>query len=159
MVAPNVSTAWTSHPFCMEVFVRFPLTLTIDALIASGTGCASSGSSSAAGSVASKSGPDLLSSTDIESMSGAPTAYDVVLQLRPRWLQVRSSGSITQGGIMAQSILVYLDGNRIGTVDALKSVTARGIKRMQFLDAAKAANTLRQVGSEPIAGAIVITTQ
>jgi len=60
---------------------------------------------------------------------------------------------------MAQSILVYLDGTRIGTVDALKTLTAAGITSMHLLDPAKAAMTLRQVGSEPIAGAIVITTR
>lgn len=93
-------------------------------------------------------------------MTGATTAYDLVRRLRPRWLQ--SSGapaSIAGGRISSQVLLVYLDGNRLGSVEALRSLTSSGIKTMQYYDAVRAATVLRDVGSEPISGAIVITTR
>ncbi len=43
-------------------------------------------------------------------------------------------------------------------MESLTTLTASGIIGMQYLDAVRAATVLRDVGSEPIGGAIVITT-
>lgn len=58
----------------------------------------------------------------------------------------------------SQITLVYLDGNKVGDAESLKSLTAIGISSMQWMDAARAQTLLRDIGSEPIVGAIVLTT-
>jgi len=129
------------------------------AFVAAGTGCASSGTSGGTAKVH-ESSPDYVTSTEIEATSGAQNALDLVRRLRPRWLQGGTgAGSISGGSIRGQSLLVYLDGNRLGTApDALRTLTVSGIKSMRFYDATRAPTVLREIGSEPIAGAIVIST-
>ena len=118
--------------------------------------CASSGTS--APSKVRESSPDRITSVEIEASGGAQTAYDLVRRLRPRWLQSGPTGSIGGGRVSQQVLLVYLDGNRLGTMDALRTLSASGIKSMQYYDAVRAATVLREVGSDPISGAIVIST-
>ena len=118
--------------------------------------CASSGTS--AESKVRESSPDRITSVEIEATTGAQTAYDLVRRLRPRWLQAGTTGSIGGGRVSQQVLLVYLDGNRLGTMESLRTLTASGIKSMQYYDAVRAATILREVGSEPISGAIVIST-
>lgn len=113
--------------------------------------CASSGS---AGSAHHSS--DQVTSAEIAS-SSATNAYELIERLRPNWLRARSIGSIG-GGARSQVIVVYLDGQRLGDLDSLRNLSAAGIISMQWLDAAKAATVLHEVGSDPIAGAIVIKT-
>jgi hypothetical protein len=117
-------------------------------------------SSSASTPRATESSPDRVTSAEIEAVTGATTAYDLVRRLRPRWLQSTGApASIAGGRISSQVLLVYLDGNRLGSVEALRSLTSSGIKTMQYYDAVRAATVLRDVGNEPISGAIVITTR
>jgi len=130
------------------------------ALAALSTGPTACASSSASTPRATESAPDRITSTEIEAVTGATTAYDLVRRLRPRWLQSGGApASIAGGRISSQVLLVYLDGNRLGTVEALRSLTSSGIKSMQYYDAVRAATVLRDVGSEPVSGAIVITTR
>ena len=118
--------------------------------------CASSGTS--APSKVRESSPDRITSVEIEASSGAQTAYDLIRRLRPRWLQAGTTGSIGGGRVAQQVLLVYLDGNRLGTMESLRTLSASGIKSMQYYDAVRAATVLREIGSEPISGAIVIST-
>lgn len=46
----------------------------------------------------------------------------------------------------------------MGDLAALRSISVTGIKTLQYYDAARAATVLRDPGSTPVAGAIVITT-
>jgi hypothetical protein len=122
-------------------------------------GCASSGASS--GDPPSKpktrtSSPDYVTSMEIQA-TPASNAYEVISRLRPRWLQTTAPGSLSGGG-RSQVIAVYVDGVRVGAKEGLRSISASSIKTMQYYDASRAATILRGVGSEPIAGAIVITT-
>ena len=120
-------------------------------------GCASSGGSN---TKVTESSPDRITSAEIEATQGASTAYDLVRRLRPRWLQTPGgTASIGGGRITGQVILVYLDNNRLGSIEAMRSLSTSGIKGMQYYDAVRAATVLREVGSEPIAGAIVISTR
>ena len=119
--------------------------------------CASSGGGTAPSKVR-ESSPDRLTSVEIEATTGAQTAYDLIRRLRPRWLQAGPTGSIGAGRPTSQVLLVYLDGNRLGTAEALRTLSTSGIKSMQYYDAVRAATILREIGSEPISGAIVITT-
>ena len=118
--------------------------------------CASSGSS--APSKVRESSPDRITSVEIDATTGAQSAYDLVRRLRPRWLQGGTTGSIGGGRVSQQVLLVYLDGNKLGTMEALRTLSASGIKSMQYYDAIRAATVLREIGSEPISGAIVIST-
>ena len=121
------------------------------------TGCASSGAP--ANSKVTESSPDRITAVEIQATSGAQTAYDLIRRLRPHWLQqAGTTASIAGGRISGQVLLVYLDGNRLGTAESLRTLSASGIKSMQYYDAVRAATILREVGSEPISGAIVINT-
>ena len=121
-----------------------------------GAACASSGTSTPR---AAESSPDRITSVEIEATTGASNAYDLIRRLRPRWLTGGGVSSIAQGQVAGQVLLVYLDGNRLGTSESLRNLNVTGIKSMQYYDAVRAATVLREVGSEPIAGAIVISTR
>ena len=151
-----VSVPASAHP--TEVHVRRVITAlaATAALLLYVPACASSGTS--APSKVRESSPDRITSVEIEASGGAQTAYDLVRRLRPRWLQSGATGSIGGGRVSQQVLLVYLDGNRLGTMDALRTLSASGIKSMQYYDAVRAATVLREVGSDPISGAIVIST-
>lgn len=100
---------------------------------------------------------DVVTSIEIDATT-ANSAYDLINRLRPNWLRSMGPGSIG-GGVRTQEIVVYLDDSRLGGLDALRSLSTAGIRSMRFLDATRAATVLHNVGSEPIAGAIVISTK
>ncbi len=114
--------------------------------------CASSGT---AGSGSRSS--DQVTYAEIAS-SSATNAYALIERLRPNWLRTPGVASIG-GGARSQIVVVYLDGHRLGDITSLRTLTVDGIKSMQWLDAARAATVLNEVGSDPIAGAIVIKSQ
>lgn len=93
------------------------------------------------------------------STSGAATAWDAIQRLQPHWLRPPATGSIAGGTARGQVILVYLDGNRLGDITSLRTLSTSGITTMRWLDAARASTVLTDIGSDPIAGAIVIQTQ
>jgi hypothetical protein len=66
----------------------------------------------------------------------AKDAYDVVRQLRPQWLIGR--GQHVFGETPADAIQVYLDGNHLGGIEALKLISITTIASIQYLDAAAA---------------------
>ena len=136
-----------------EVPVRRTLTASISALaliVVTGA-CASSGA--APGTTASL--PDRLTASEMVP-SGATNAYDLIRQLRPRWLQANNTGRLN--GVMSQVTLVYVDGHKMGDIDTLRSISSNGIQSMQYLDSVRAATVLTDAGSDPIAGAIMIVT-
>jgi len=128
------------------------------------TACASSGSSStsnpdvAGGKQSQVSSPDYVTSLEIEKTSSS-NAYELISRLRPRWLAAPGGAARLGGGGTTQVIAVYLDGARVGARENLASISSAGIVSMRYYDAARAATILHEVGSEPIAGAIVITTK
>jgi hypothetical protein len=113
--------------------------------------CASSGATGGARHQA-----DLITASEISS-SGTTNAWDLINRLRPNWLKQQPIGSIG-GGARSQVVVVYVDGHRFGDISSLRSLTATDIRSVQWLDAARAATVLNEVGSDPIAGAIVIKT-
>ena len=137
---------------------RIISTITVASVLLVAAGCASSSGGTTTN--VTEASPDRVTSAEIEAIQGASNAYDLVRRLRPRWLQ--SSGgtaSIGGGRITGQVLVVYLDGNPLGGIDALRQLSSAGIKSMQYYDAVRAATVLREVGSEPISGAIVISTK
>jgi hypothetical protein len=128
----------------------FPTVIAFGALLII-SGCASSATTRAQGE------PDLITSTEIAS-SSASNAYELINRLRPNWLRRTTPGSLG-GGVRSQVVLVYIDGSRYGDQTALRSLSVGGLKSIQWLDAVRAGTLLPSIGSEPIAGAIVITTR
>ena len=116
-------------------------------------GCASSGSPSTP-----RSSPDVITAAEINSVA-ASSAYDIVIRLRPNWLRPGNPGSIGGGSISRQTVVVYLDGSRLGELESLRALSAAGIRRIEYLSATRAAVVLRDPGSESLAGAIVISTK
>jgi hypothetical protein len=116
--------------------------------------CASSGSGAARTAPRSS---DQITSAEVAS-SSASNAYELIERLRPNWLRTPGVASIG-GGAHSQIVVVYLDGHRLGDIGSLRQLSVVGIKSLQWLDAARAATVLNEVGSDPIAGAIIIKTQ
>lgn len=107
---------------------------------------------------AEESSRDRITSVEIANTTGT-SAYDLIFKLRPHWLRAGATGSIGGGAIANQVTLVYLDGSRLGALDALRSISASGIKSMEWIQASRAAVVLSDVGNDPIAGAISIKTR
>jgi hypothetical protein len=125
--------------------LRFAFIVTIVA-------CASSGATAGASHQS-----DLITATEIAS-SGTTNAWDMINRLRPNWLKQQAVGSVG-GGARTQVIAVYVDGHRFGDISTLRTLSSSSIRSAQWLDAARAATVLNEVGSDPIAGAIIIKTR
>ena len=141
------------------MFYLKPRTIAAAALFLTLPGCASSsaasGESKAPPSTASQ---DKITSIEISGTSGA-TAYELVSRLRPAWLRAGAAGSMGGGRITQQTTLVYLDGTRMGSLEALRTIQSAGIRSMQWISSIRASVVLRDVGSEPITGVISISTE
>jgi hypothetical protein len=130
----------------LSTFARFSLMAVLVA-------CASSG-----GSASSRSSPDRITAAEIRA-SNATNAYELISRLRPQWLRAPGGGSISGGVARSQAILVYLDGNRVGDLTTLSTISVTGVTSMQWLDAARAPTVLSDIPAGGIAGAIAIRTQ
>lgn len=114
--------------------------------------CASSGAGS------SRASPDKISRAEIYS-SNASNAYELISRLRPQWLRPPATGSISGGVVRSQSILVYLDRQRLEDLDALKTISVEGLDSAEWIDAARVQTVLNDVPGGAIAGAIVLKTR
>ena len=63
------------------------------------------------------------------------------------------------GGSQNGGTLVYLDGVKMGGLEALRTINSRGINGIEWVPGSKAAMVLSDVGSEAIVGAIVLTSR
>ena len=120
--------------------------------VATVLGCSSPRSRTVATNTSS---PDYVTSAEIAGTT-ASNAYDLIARLRPRWLKPLPAGSLRS--VRSQVIVVYVDGVKIGPTEGLRSISASSVTTMRYYDATRAATVIQDVGSEPIAGAIVITT-
>ena len=136
--------------------MKFRWLLSIAAAAGLTTACASGTGTGAP--KAEESSRDRITSVELANTTGT-SAYDLIFKLRPHWLRAGATGSIGGGTMTNQVTLVYLDGSRLGTLDALRSITASGIKSMEWIQASRAAIVLSDVGNDPIAGAISIKTR
>ena len=115
--------------------------------------CASSG-----GGATARSSPDAITRAEVSS-SNATNAYELVSRLRPNWLRATATGTIGGGSITKQAILVYLDRQRLESLDALKTLSVEVVDSASWVDAARVQTVMPDVPSGPIAGAIVIRTR
>ena len=115
--------------------------------------CASSGTGATA-----RSNPDAITRAEVNA-SNATNAYELISRLRPNWLRATATGTIGGGSITNQAILVYLDRQRLESLDALKTLSVEVIDSASWLDPARVQTVLPDVPSGPIAGAIVVRTR
>jgi hypothetical protein len=81
-------------------------------------------------------------------------AFDLIQSTRPRWLQKRGPQSITDRN--AGSVVVYLDGTRIGGAATLRRIMAGDMEAAEYLTASEA---MSRYGMNHSGGAILITTR
>ena len=117
-------------------------------------GCASSG----AGSSGFRASPTRITRSEIYS-ANASNAYELISRLRPDWLRTQPTGSVAGGVVRSQSILVYLNRQRLEDLNALKTISVGGIESAEWVDASRVQTVLSEVPSGAIAGAIVIRTR
>jgi hypothetical protein len=116
-------------------------------------GCASSGGSTKGSR--STSSRDLLHQEEILETKAA-NLYEVVQRLRPRWLNVRSSGqSITP---TRTSVLVYDGAVRIGEAEVLKSMMPQSVVSMRYMSGTDATISLVGTTDQWVAGVIILTS-
>lgn len=99
--------------------------------------------------------PDYITSVEVAATPVA-NVYDLIARLRPHWFRT-STGSI-RSNTRNQVVAVYLDDARIGDIQSLRTISTSGVSSLRYYDATRAAVVLRNPGSDPIAGAIVIST-
>ncbi len=122
--------------------------VTIALLLAGTAACAT-----AANGSGSRSNRDVLTAEEIRQV-GARDAQEVVERLRPLWL--RGRGARSMGA--STGILVYLNGNRMGGLEALRGISIDMVRTMRYMDGPTASAQLPGVGSGHVEGAIVITS-
>lgn len=117
--------------------------------------CATSTSGTSSRATSRESAPDYITSVEVAATPVA-NVHDLISRLRPHWLRTEI-GSI-RGNTRSQVIAVYLDDTRIGDIRSLRTISTSGVASLRYYDAVRAATVLRNPGSDPIAGAIVIAT-
>ena len=120
-------------------------------LIVLATGCASAGTSSSGP----RASPTRISSVEV-SESNASTAYELISRLRPAWLREQPTASVAGGVIRSQSILVYLNRQRLEDLNALKTISIGDIDSAEWIDASRVQTVLSDVPAGAFSGAIVI---
>jgi hypothetical protein len=74
----------------------------------------------------------VISQEEIEkSGSTYISAYQIVEQLRPHWLQKRGTVSLNPESGMVDYIVVYEDRNRMGDPEALRGIAAQNVSEIQ----------------------------
>jgi hypothetical protein len=97
---------------------------------------------------------NLITADDIKRV-GATTALEAIQRLQPNMLEKKRGPSSINFEDQAQ-IMVYVDGSRLGGIEALTLIQSAAIVEIRFLSASEA--TIRY-GTGNAAGAIVITTK
>lgn len=99
---------------------------------------------------ASPSSRDVIGEEEIREL-GRLTAYQVVQRLQPQWLRPRGVDSFNS----EFGVVVYLDGQRVGGVDALRRVSAPNVQEIRRLDSRQA--TIQYGTGHPSGALLVIT--
>jgi len=87
------------------------------------------------------------------------TLYDVVQRLRPRWLEIRAGDRSFAIGTGRATIVVFQDQSYLGDVEYLKQIAPDLAYELKWLDGPTASSTLPGLGSQHVAGAIIIRTR
>jgi hypothetical protein len=115
--------------------------------------------SSCASATGSRSSPmgdtDIIARADIADSRSASNAYDLILALRPLWLQTRGLANLRQAA-GEEGIVVYMDNARLGDIQTLRRVPLGSI---QYLEHFSAPEATQRWGGGHIHGAILVSTQ
>jgi hypothetical protein len=130
--------------------LRATRTLATLALLLIAAGCTPSMDPAAAGRARTRS--YLITFEEMEERGQFSSLYDLIAEMRPRWL--RSQGPDTFMGPGGQ-VQVHMDGNRLGGVDALRRLSAYGVTSIQWLAPIDAA---ARFGLDHSHGVIIIST-
>jgi hypothetical protein len=102
----------------------------------------------------------VIQNDEIQNVQGALNLYEVVQRIHPEWLNVRSTSTSGQRNGTAMNtdsqVQVYIDTQRAGTVDILKTMPLRSASSLKYYSASDAQ---ARFGTGNLSGAIqVITT-
>jgi len=129
-------------PFPAPRSVRL-LLVALFSLGAAACATSSNGSSSSSGEV--------IDAEEIQEL-GRLSAYQIVQRLHPQWLRTRGVDSFNS----EFGVVVYLDGQRVGGVDALRRITGPNVEEIRRLDS-RQATTLYGTGHPN--GALMVVTR
>lgn len=115
--------------------------------------CASGG-----GRSATRTSPTRITRQEIYE-SNASNAFELISRLRPDWLRRQPTGSVAGGVVRSQSVLVYLNRQRLEDLNALKTISAAGIESAEWLEASRVQTILPDAPAGAFAGAILIRTR
>lgn len=99
---------------------------------------------------------DRITNDELVSVEGARNLWDVVERLRPRWLQARAADRSLG---LATNIVVFQDQAYLGDIDILHQLSPDVAYDMRWLDGTTASATLPGLGSQHVAGAIILYTR
>ena len=132
--------------------MRHALPLLLAATLLATGGCATSpaasganGTSGGAGANGASGGPaasrrsagtNTLLASEITA-AAQENLRDLVVSLRPRWVQNNSAGSIGSGGANA-GVAVFINGQMGGGIDALAQIPKRAVERITFYSTTEA---------------------
>ncbi len=102
---------------------------------------------------------DRISNDELNSVPGVRNLYDVVERLRPRWLEMRAGDRTFAVGTGRATIVVFQDQSYLGDVEMLRQLSPDVAFDLQWLDGPTASSTLAGLGSQHVAGAIIIHTR
>lgn len=100
-----------------------------------------------------RSSSTLITFEEIQQRGQYSNLYDLVSEMRPRW--VRSRGPDTLTGKSGE-VQVHMDGNRLGPVSALRTLAASGVTSIEWLAPVDAA---ARFGLDHGHGAILVSTR
>lgn len=118
------------------------------ALLAVLVGCASS-----ANGRRSLQSRNVITTQEIESLN-VSTAYEVIQQLRPHFLQGRGQSSIQDPG--SSMPVVYVNGVRYGPPSVLQGIRAMDLREIRYLSASDATT---RYGTGHVGGVIEVDTR
>jgi hypothetical protein len=97
---------------------------------------------------------DVLTAAELRSAPIVPSssAYDAVLRLRPSFLYSRDA-RMSATSARDATPAVFVNGNHVGGVEALRQISASTVAEMQYVRAMEA---LHQYGSSYSAGVILV---
>ncbi len=99
---------------------------------------------------------DRITNDELVSVEGVRNLWDVVERLRPRWLQVRAADRSLG---LQTNIVVFQDQAYLGNIDTLHQLSPDLAYELKWLDGPTASSTLPGLGSQHVAGAIIIYTR
>lgn len=98
--------------------------------------------------------PDFILREEIDE-SNARSAYELVRNVRPQWLQTRGISTLRQAAGQ-DGIRVYIDNARLQDVNSMRNVTLASVRYLQFFTAPEAT---QRWGGGHMHGAILISTR